>query len=519
MAITLSEITVAFDGDGAGVGELTWGQMNILRATLRNDRTTNLAFPMPLPEGASLADVADMLRFMVGRYPALRTRLRFVDGPSGSRHPQQVIAASGEVPLHVVDIGDGDDLAVAAEELRSSYERTWFDYENEFPVRMGVIRQSGVPVQLVVCHCHVMVDGGGLDIIYQDFEHFDRTAWEATAPTGGLSSLELARRQDSPAGRRQSERAIQYWAAQLGRLPAWRLEEPAHQDAPRFAELVVYSAAMELGTRAVAARTGADATSILLAAYSAAVARVFGRDPSVALVCVNNRFRPGLASMVSQVAQHGICVVDVADATFDEVVARAQKAATSASFYSYYDPAACDMLLDETAARRGQPVDLYWWINDLRGMASQVDGDGGMPTEAELAQALPHTKLYWNFEAPTAHGTLFFFIASRPERFGGQASAEELPGIYMKVWADTEHFALDQIEALLREMEAVLVAAAFDARVVASRTPHQAPAGSTVTATLSPGDGAQAARSREFLGLRPSRLCSRLAHPERLNRP
>jgi hypothetical protein len=44
---------------------------------------------------------------------------------------------------------------------------------------------------------------------------------------------------------------------------------------------------MELGTRAVGARTGADATSILLAAYSAAVARVFGRDPSVALVAVN----------------------------------------------------------------------------------------------------------------------------------------------------------------------------------------------------------------------------------------
>ncbi|HEX3964654.1 MAG TPA: hypothetical protein VHZ03_49740 [Trebonia sp.] len=114
-----------------------------------------------------------------------------------------------------------------------------------------------------------------------------QVAGEATASAGRLGSLELARQQDSPAGRRQSERAIQYWAAQLGRLPAWRLAEPARRDGPRFAELVVYSAAMELGTRAVAARTGADATSILLAAYSAAVARVFGRDPSVALVAVN----------------------------------------------------------------------------------------------------------------------------------------------------------------------------------------------------------------------------------------
>jgi hypothetical protein len=39
----------------------------------------------------------------------------------------------------------------------------------------------------------------------------------------------------------------------------------------------------------------------------------------------------------------------------------------------------------------------------------------------------------------------------------------------MKVWADTQHFALDQVEALVREMEAVVVAAVFDAQAVASR--------------------------------------------------
>jgi hypothetical protein len=474
VAITLSEIRVEFHGEGAGTGELTWGQMGIWRATLRNDRTINLAFLMPPPEGASLADVAGMLRFMVSRHPALRTRLRFTTGPSGDRHPHQVIAASGEVPLHVVDIGDDDDPATAAEELRSRYALTWFDYENEFPVRMGVIRQSGVPVHLVVCHSHVMVDGSGLDVLYQDLKHLDRATSEgAPGPAGGLSPLELARRQVSAAGRRQGERAIKYWATQLARLPAWRLQPLGRQPGPRFAELMVYSPAMQLATRAVAARTGADATTVLLAAYSVAVARVFGRDPSLALLCVSNRFRPGLADMVSQVAQHGICVVDVADATFEEVVARAQKAATSASFYAYYDPVACDRLLDEITTRRGQSLDVYWWINDMRAVRS-VDGggasdDGDLPTEAELAQVLPRTRLYWSPEKPDSHGTLFFFVDSRPERLGAQDPGDGLPAIYMKVWADTQHFALDQVEALVREMEAVVVAAVFDAQAVASR--------------------------------------------------
>jgi Condensation domain len=473
LAITLSEIRVEFHGEGAGVGELTWGQMGIRRASLRNNRTINLAFPMPPPEGACLADVAGMLRFMVSRYPALRTRLRFTDEPSGDRHPQQVIAAAGEVPLHIVDIGGDDDPAAAAEELRWRYQHTWFDYENEFPVRMGVIRQSGELVRLVVCYSHVMVDGSGLDILHQELKHLDRITGEATGPAGGRSPLELAGWQGSAAGRRQSERAIKYWASQLGRLPAWRLEEPGRQDAPRFAELMVYSPAMQIGMRAIAARTRADATSVLLAAYSAAVARVFGRDPSLALLSASNRFRPGLADMVSQVAQHGICVVDVGDATFDEVVARAQKATTAASFYAYYDPVACDMLLDETAARLGQPLDAYWWINDMRTVGSvdggSAGGDGGMPTEAEVAEVLPRTRLYWNPETPDSHGTLFFFVDSRPERIGGQDPGEGLPAIYMKVWADTQHFALDQIEALIREMEAVVVAATFDAGAVASR--------------------------------------------------
>jgi hypothetical protein len=172
--------------------------------------------------------------------------------------------------------------------------------------------------------------------------------------------------------------------------------------------------------------------------------------------------------MVSQVAQHGICVVDVAHASFDEVVARAQKAATSASFNAYYDPVACDRLIEQTAARWGQPLDLYWWVNDLRGMVKPADGNGGMPTEAELTQALPHTKLYWNHQMPIAHGTLYLFVDSQPERVRWQQPVEELPTVYLKVWADTQHFALDQVEAFVREMEAVVIAAAFDAHTVAS---------------------------------------------------
>jgi hypothetical protein len=457
MATVLSEIRVGFHGEGAGTGELTWGQMGIWRASQRNNRTMNLAWTAAPHEGASVTEIAGMLRFMVSRHPALRTRLRFTDGPSGERHPRQVTVASGEVPLCIADIGDGDDPAAAAAALRTRYEFTWFDYENEFPVRMGVIRQSGAVTHLVVCYSHVAVDGGGLDALNEDLENLDWATGEAKAPIGGLSPLDLARRQGGPADQRRSERAVRHWAAQLDRLSAWRHEGPARPHEPRFAELMAYSPAMELGIRAVAARTGTDATSVLLAAYSAAVARVFGRDPSLAQLVVNNRFRPGFGRMVSQVSQHSICVVDVAGAAFDEVVARAKKAAVSATYHAYYDPVACDGLLDEIAARRGQPLDVHWCLNDLRGMAEPADGN--VPAEVDLTRIVPRTRMYWSTQSPACHGDLYLFVDSVPQRLGVQAPAEGLPAVYMKVWADARHFALDQVEALVREMEAIVVAA------------------------------------------------------------
>jgi hypothetical protein len=75
--------------------------------------------------------------------------------------------------------------------------------------------------------------------------------------------------------------------------------------------------------------------------------------------------------------------------------------------------------------------------------------------------------MYWNRKARNSHGMLWLFVDSGP-RIGWEAPAEGLPAIYLKVWADAEHFALDQIEALVKQMEAVVVAAAFDARAVAA---------------------------------------------------
>ena len=466
MAVAVREIPVAFAGGGAGEGELTWGQSGIWRRTQHSGRTMNLVVSMPLADAGPVAEFVGMLRFLVSRHPALRTRLRFVPDPAGGRRPLQVVAGAGEVPLRVVDVGDGDDPVAVVEELHIRYERTFFDYEREFPIRMAVVCRSGVPAHLLICYSHVLLDGAAIRALARDLAHFDRVggaAGLATAPPPAApDALEVARAQAAPAGRRQSARAVRHWAAQLDRLAGWQAAPARRGSEPRYRELVGYSPAMELGMRTVAARTGVGTTHVLLAAYAVAVGRVFRRDPGVAQIVVGNRFRPGFADLVSQVSQHGICVVEVAGAGFDEVVFRAEKAVTAASFAGYYDPVECDALLAEAAMRRGRPLDIEWHLNDRRGQSGADAGAGSVPGARDVRRVLPLSRWYWGREAPVFDGVLFLQVDSEPLVPERRVPEGTPPAVHLEIWSDTRSFAPAQIEAFAREMEAVVVAAATE---------------------------------------------------------
>jgi hypothetical protein len=364
MSGVTSRILLAFHGEGGGVGELTWGQQGIWQTMRRTGRTMNIGGTMPLQAGTSVDEMAAVLRFVVSRHQALRTRLRFTpDGP-----PQQVAAESGEIALEIVDVDD--DVDAAAEELRRRYEFTPFDYPNEWPVRMGVIRRDGVLTHLVVQYCHLAVDGSGIDAVIRDLTNLDPANLDpanldAAGPVAGLTPLELAAKQRSPAGSRQSEKSLRYWEQIVRSIPAQRLGTSDDPREPRFWDLIHRSPAMHLAMRSIAHRTQCGVGDVLLAAFAVALARHTGRSPSVAQVLVGNRFRPGCADSVSHLTQPGICVIDVADTTFDEVVKQTWKAATNAYLHGYYDTVAHDDMLARVARERGE-FDISCFVNDRR---------------------------------------------------------------------------------------------------------------------------------------------------------
>jgi hypothetical protein len=250
---------------------------------------------------------------------------------------------------------------------------------------------------------------------------------------------------------------LRYWEKLLRSIPAQRFGPSADRRRPRFQELLCYSPATHLALRAVAARTRFDTGQVLLAAYAVAMARVTGRNPSVAQVIVSNRFRPGFGQAVAALSQPSLCVIDTADAGFDEVVARAWRASTAGNLHAYYDPERHRAMVHRIGEERGEKIDISCFVNDRRG---QAPSDDPPPTAGEIRAAVAHTSLRWDRAQETFDGRFYLQVDAAPDaNVPGRVNPREagLPAVYFAVWADTHFLAPQDVEAFARELEATLV--------------------------------------------------------------
>jgi hypothetical protein len=435
-------IIVPFEGEGSGAGELSWGQAEIWRAMERQRSWIPLITITQVPAGTLAGDIAAQLRLRLSRYPAMRTRYR-VD-PGGT--PRQVLAAAGEATLEIIDTAG--EPAEAAEAVRDRYLTASPDLARDWPLQMTVIRHGGTLTHLVTAVCHLAVDAFGTAAMLDELATPDARAGLTALPPGGLSPLDQARWQRSDAGQRVSKAAMRHWQNLLAAIPPRRFPKPTAPRRPRYAEASFRSPALHLAARAVAARTGTGTAPVLLAAFAAALARVTQSNPVLARVVVSNRFRPGLAKSVSQVAQTGLCVIDVAGITFDEAVTRAWRMSLTASRHAYYDPAQLDELVAALSAERGTEIEVGCFYNDRR----MGDGPGRetIPVQSDIQAALPHTAL--RFLPPADRPSETFFL-----------HVNDVPGaIDITASADTAHISPEDTEMCVRGMEEIVVAAACD---------------------------------------------------------
>ena len=450
-------ILVPFSGDGSGESPVTWGQRNVLRMMQLAGEAVMIGGTMPLAEGTTVENIVNLLGFIVERNHSLRTRFRFGD----DGEPVQVLYSSGEVALDLVDIGPDEDPAEAAEAVRTGYEKAPFDITADWPVCMAVIRQEGVPVWFTAMYPHVAIDGLGFEALVADLANLNQDTGERLAPREGMQPFELAAQQQLPAALRQSAASIEYWEKLVRSAPSHRFDAKYEPRSPQWWDLVFDSQAMYLATTSIAARTGANTGSVLLGAYAVALAKVSGKSPSAIRTFVSNRFRPGLRHSVTPLVASCLCVVDVADTDFDTVALRAWRSQLKAGKFSYFDPRDLFALFDRIAAETGEPVDLLCYFNDLR-RATAAARPGPLPTAEEIEAALPLTTLTWGPHTDVPDAQTFMEVNPVPDTVN----------IMLRV--DTEVVTVEQQEEIVREMERILVAAAFDAAYPTGISAHAA---------------------------------------------
>jgi Condensation domain len=500
-------IIVSFSGLSTGSGPLSWGQQQLWRAMVEMDSSLGIGGVVPLQAGESAQGKAEELGFFLHRYEALRTRLSF--GPGGE--VTQVVSGSGQTWVDVYDAG-GADPQEAAEAVFAQWRANKYDYANEFPMRLAVMRKDGVATHVIAMLCHIAADAVGVGVMLRELNERDPVTGEAQAPHQAMQPLELVRWQQSPAAQRHTASAMRFWEGHLRSIPAARFDPaavapspagapnpadapspaaapspagtpnpaaapspagtpsptdapnpavapspaaaPSPADAPRpaggrYRQICWKSRAMLLALHAISTRDQVDTGPVLLATAAVGLVRQTGVNPYVAQTIVNNRFRPGLSDVVSPLNQNGLCVIDAAGITLAEAVDRARKASINAAKFAYYEPQAREELISRLNAERGERIDLANFVNDRRGMSASTP-PAQPPEPAEILAAQADTALVWEGELPMFNEKLML-------------NFDELDGaIQITAETDTHFFALDDLKELMSKMETVAIEAATD---------------------------------------------------------
>jgi hypothetical protein len=440
-------IVVPFEGPGAGVGGLTWGQRKVWTLMQQAGTSMSMGGAVPVADGRTVGDLAAELRFFMCRYASMRTRIR-----TGADGPTQEVSGSGLAWLGILDTADDADPDAdpdtVARHLADRWEATPFDHAEEWPIRMAAVRSRGLLTHVVVMISHVATDGSGIAVMLRELGERDPVTGDVgRAPAMG--PLELAAVQRTPSARRQSEVSLRHWERLLRSAGHRRFGPRVDRGEPRYRRAVFASRALHLASRTVAARTGNSTTSVLLAAYATAVARLTGISPALIQVVVSNRFRPGLADVSHPLSVNGLFMVDVADASFDETVDRTRRALALCSKHAYYDPAQLEELRARIAEERGgEAVELSCLFNDRRQDVGVEPPGAAAPTRQELEAAQAESALRWGEPFPRYLDTLMIQVGSAPD------------AVELEIHVDTHHVSVDEVVSLMLDLEALVVGAA-----------------------------------------------------------
>ncbi|MDW6065030.1 condensation domain-containing protein [Streptomyces sp. FXJ1.4098] len=317
-------------------GPLSYGQISLWRDIQRLPRSrwheVNISAVWELPEGTGPAAVKDALKRLAHHHPSLRTTYDLSDPDN----PVQLVHEPDSLSGLNVSEEAADDIQETARRMAAAP----FDLTREFGWRGRVIRRSGVATHLVFTHHHLAADNWSQGILREEFQ-------KALADPGSLSDradsyslITMAEEQRGDAFKARRTAAERHWEKVLA--ASAELPEPRSTSTERPSHVVqgaVRSTAAQTAAQQLADRLSLPKASVLLTAYTRAVARVCGL-PSVPLrLQSSNRGNARWGSYVTSMNQWAAGCLDAdPGADFGELAQAVNKAAFLAYRMGIYDP-------------------------------------------------------------------------------------------------------------------------------------------------------------------------------------
>jgi hypothetical protein len=458
--IPMRSIPVAFAGERAGEGPLTFGQLDVYHWVSQTPGHVyaRLCAELPVPAVVTVGEVAEAAAVLIARYESLRTTY-----VSGGR-PRQRVAASGVQLLEVCSLGEGqwgpaDCPAVGEALVRWLHESP---DPGRHPLRVAVAVAPGAGDRVIACAAafpHLAVDHASIEIIKGDFAGLLGDPVRRLAGGAVHQPLDQAELEATPADRRRADAALDYLREQARRLPRCLYALPGARASGESLAVELSSVAAAMAVRGVAARARTSRSGVVLAAICAVIARRAGYRELVFPVSSSNRFERHLVNYVGSLAQGAFATVEIGERSFDELAGHTWIAVMEASRHARYDVVNRDAMDEPTEHERGLRLEYSPLLNSLvsPSWSGLTAGVGFRPEEIDAA--LTRTELRW-----------------RPLPVSGariQFSLNQIDGcLRLEAWsADTGLLPRAELESVLLAAERLLVAAAHG-DVAADRMPE-----------------------------------------------
>lgn len=359
---------------------LTCGQRYIWRVIteLRAVETLNVPVVVTVELVRNLDEVKSILTKFVARYEAVRTL--FPIGPNGE--PQQILQASGLIPLTIVD--GGNDVAGAAKDLERHLEQTHFDLARDLPIRCGAITSNGRVEIVITVFSHMVADGWSTAVIHDYLNRALNGDGDLEPPDPVWSPFDQAEWEGSSEGRHVLSSSLQYWKTALAQFPRAlfyrKLPEP---QSLRWYSAELHSPALGKALHLIAERNGVSTATALFTCLAMVLGKLVGTKSFCAVTLYCNRTSAQVEQAVGSFPQGTPVIVDLKETDFSAILVDTHFNLMDAYPNAQVWVPSIEAILAEIGARAGTWIELDTSFNishDATLETTQKELNGGAET-------------------------------------------------------------------------------------------------------------------------------------------